>query len=353
MGRTGPRLDLSTTRPRTRTACRPRWPRCSVSSSSDDPGDLAVRRRRLRLQGAAARPQRAGRCWPRSACRARRSRWRSPGSRCSPSSATARPTLQRLRLGADADGRIAAAGPRGGRADLADQGVRRADHGRHPQHVRRRRPPHVAPARAARRAGAVVDARTGGGPRHVRPGVGDGRAGARPAASTRSSSRIRNEPEADPETGHAVVQPAPRGVPARRAPPASAGRPRRLPGLAARGRLAGRHWVSPARRTPAYLMPGNAAIVATAGTATTRCASAPPTSAPATGPCSPRWPPTPWAAASSSVHVEIGDTDLPEGHRRGRLGRARRRTARRSCEAAAGVPRGARRRPGGRRDQPR
>ena len=51
-----------------------------------------------------------------------------------------------------------------------------------------------APARGARRADAVVDARAGRVPRHVRARVGDRRARRRPAASTRSSCGCATSP---------------------------------------------------------------------------------------------------------------------------------------------------------------
>ena len=65
--------------------------------------------------------------------------------------------------------------------------VRRADRGGHPDDVRRAAPAHHPPAGAARRPDAVLDARARRGAGHVRAGVGDGRAGRSPAASTRSS----------------------------------------------------------------------------------------------------------------------------------------------------------------------
>ena len=102
--------------------------------------------------------------------------------------------------------------PRRGRADLTHQGVRRADRGRHPPHVRGTQPPDDPPARPPRRADAGVDARAGGVPRHVRPRVGDRRAcdGARHRPDRapdpqRAEGRPRERPS--------LLQPEPRGLP--------------------------------------------------------------------------------------------------------------------------------------------
>ena len=94
------------------------------------------------------------------------------------------------------------------------------------------------PAGAARRRGAVLDACAGGGPGHVRPRVGHGRArgGRRPRPGRAAGAQRAGDRPGDRA---ALVEPAPRGVPARRAPRGSAGTgagTRRAP----RGRLAGR-----------------------------------------------------------------------------------------------------------------
>ncbi len=57
------------------------------------------------------------------------------------------PTIQRVRLGADADGRLRVDRPRRDRAELAARGVRRAGGGGHPPDVRRGEPPDPAPRR--------------------------------------------------------------------------------------------------------------------------------------------------------------------------------------------------------------
>ena len=75
----------------------------------------------------------------------------------------------------------------------------------------------------ARRADAVVDARAGRVPGHVRARVGDGRAGASPAASTRSSCGSATSPTIDPETRPAVLSRATSSRACARAPSASAG----------------------------------------------------------------------------------------------------------------------------------
>ena len=133
------------------------------------------------------------------------------------------PTIQRLRLGADRDGRLQAIAH-----DVVEQtstvrGVRRADRCRHPRMMyaapHRRTTP---PAGRARRPDALVDARAGRVPRHVRARVGDGRAGRRAAASTRSSCASATSPTSTPRR-------ASRSAPATwwracaRAPSASAG----------------------------------------------------------------------------------------------------------------------------------
>ena len=82
------------------------------------------------------------------------------------------------------------------------------------------------------RAHAVLDARAGGVPGHVRAGIGPGRAG-RGCGIDPVELRLRNEPAVHPETGPAVLQPPPDRLPARgrRAvrPGPTATRPRHAP----------------------------------------------------------------------------------------------------------------------------
>ena len=68
------------------------------------------------------------------------------------------PTLQRVRLGADADGHLDGDRPRGVLAELDAQGVHRADDDADARDVRGREPPHDAPAHPPRRAHPLVDA---------------------------------------------------------------------------------------------------------------------------------------------------------------------------------------------------
>ena len=133
------------------------------------------------------------------------------------------PTIQRLRLGAAADGTLTRHRPRCLGADLDAEGVRRADRRRHPPHVRRTEPPHHPspgrPRRARRRAGCARRAR-------------------RPACSPSNRAmdelalalgldpvelRLRNEPALDPESGRPFSSPAPRRLPSPRRKPVRLG----------------------------------------------------------------------------------------------------------------------------------
>ena len=163
-------------------------------------GDLPARRRRLRLQGHAApagRPRRdrreASSSGPVKVALTRQQLFSMVGYRT--------PTIQRVRLGAARDGRLRAIDHDAFEQtstvrEFAEQttlatrhmyaGARPADH---------------APARRARRADAVVDARARRVPGHVRAGVRDGRAGGRvrhrpDRAADRATSRAE-----DPEKG--------------------------------------------------------------------------------------------------------------------------------------------------------
>ena len=110
----------------------------------------------------------------------------------------ARP-IQRIRLGADADGRLTAIAH-----DVVQQTARVKEYAEQTAcatrvDVRRAEPPHDPPARRARPAGPDVDARTGRGPacsRSIRRWTSWPTCGLDPV-----ELRIRNEPETDPESG--------------------------------------------------------------------------------------------------------------------------------------------------------
>ena len=97
-----------TTPPRASHAVRSTLAEAVRARPRAGPGDRPARRRRLRLQGAAARPRCARRAWPRRRCRAgpvklaltRQQMFFVVGYRT--------PTIQRIRLGAGADGRLTA-----------------------------------------------------------------------------------------------------------------------------------------------------------------------------------------------------------------------------------------------------
>ena len=113
------------------------------------------------------------------------------------------PTIQRVRLGADA--RRPAARDRATTSfeqtstvqEFAEQTAIATRHD-----VRGARPAHHAPARRARRADAVVDARAGRVPGHVRARVGDGRARGRAAGIDPIELRIAQRARARPREGH-------------------------------------------------------------------------------------------------------------------------------------------------------
>ena len=111
------------------------------------------------------------------------------------------PTIQRVRLGADADGRL-----RSIDHDAIVQSSRHVEFVEqvvvgHPDDVRRGEPSDPASGRRPRRADPVLDAGAGRVPRHVRSGVGDGRTGRSRLGMDPVELRIRNEPAADPEQG--------------------------------------------------------------------------------------------------------------------------------------------------------
>ena len=263
-----------------------------------------ARRRRLRLQGHAARRTWCSPRWPRRHSAARS---RSPDPPQMLSLVGHRtPTLQRLRLGADPDGRLTRARARRDRADV--DAIKE-----------------FVEQRGARR-GSCTPRRTGAPPTgwsrwtcRSRPGC------ARPAsaracspwsrpwtnsprrwASTRSSCAIRNEPDVDPEpasrsaAAHLVAclrEGARRFGWADRDP--APGRPPRGP-LAARDRRGRRHLSRHRRRRPPPRpRPLRRRHVHA-------CGSTRPTSAPAPAPCWPRSPPTRSACRPERVRIEIG-----------------------------------------------
>ena len=169
------------------------------------------------------------------------------------------PTIQRLRLGADADGRAAGDLARGVEQTSTAEGVRRADRDLLALDVRGAEPAHRAPARGARRADAVVDARAGRVPGHVRARVGDGRARASQLGIDPIELRIRNEPDVAPGDRAAVQLAQPRRVPARGRRALRLGAPRPAPGARRDGRWL--HGIGVAASTyPAYQMPSQAAV---------------------------------------------------------------------------------------------
>ena len=163
-------------------------------------------------------------------------------SRCSRSPATARRRSSALRLGADARRPADRDRPRRRRADLD----RRASSPSRPRVATRMM--YAAPNRRtthrlarARRADAVVDARAGRVPGHVRARVGDGRARRSRCGIDPIELRIRNEPDGRPRERHAVQLAQPRRVPARGRRALRLGRARPDARRAPRRPLAGRH----------------------------------------------------------------------------------------------------------------
>ena len=145
-------------------------------------------------------------------------------SRCSRCIGYRTPTIQRIRLGAERRRPAGRDRPRGRRADLDRERVRRADRGAHADRCTPRRT--AAPRHRlvrARRADAVVDARAGRVPGHVRARVGDGRAGRRlrhrPGRAARSATSPTTDPEPGCRSAAATSSPA-----CARAPSGSAGR---------------------------------------------------------------------------------------------------------------------------------
>ena len=150
------------------------------------------------------------------------------------------PTLQRVRLGADADGRLTAVAHDVDRADLEAQRVRRA------QHQSARPSMYAAPNRRTTQRVAALDVPT---PTIMRaPGEATGMFALESAMDELAIAcgldpvelRIRNEPDVHPRVRPAVLQPEPGRVSARGRPPVRLGAARpRPPGPPGRP-LAGR-----------------------------------------------------------------------------------------------------------------
>ena len=245
------------------------------------------------------------------------------------------PTIQRVRLGADArrpadraSTTTASSRPR----SCSSSPSRPRSCTRHMYAAAE--PPHRPPAGPPRRADAALDAGAGRGARHVRPGVARWTSWPSRSASTRSSCGCATSPPLDPESGRPVHQPALRRLPARGRRAVRLGRPR-PPAAARAGRaLVDRHRASPARPTRRWRSrrrPGSArspdgrfevAIAATdigtgARTVLTQIA------ADALG------------VPVDRVRVRIGDSTLPQALGRRRLDRAPRPGAGRCTGPAA------------------
>ena len=245
--------------------------------------DRAARRRRLRLEGHAAAARRRSRRWPRTRV-GRPVKLALTRQQMFPLTGYRTPTIQRLRLGADARRPPRGDRARRRRADLDRRRVRRADRGGDADDVRGRR-------RGAPRTGwCALDVPTpswmrapGESPGHVRARVGDGRA----------RRRVRHRPDraARPQRarhrsrdGAPVLEPQPRRLPARGRATGSAGTTAtRSPAPGATGGgWSAPAWPSPPTRRGAAR--SQATARARGATARSRYASPPPTSAPARAP---------------------------------------------------------------------
>ena len=247
-----------------------------------DPGRRAVRRRRVRLQGAPHAHNVLGRA-------GRATVPRPPGEAGADPAADVRPRRlphpdhpagpARRR----ADGTIARIGH-----EVVEQTSRSRSSPSRPRsptrmHVRRRRTGDQRTGWRARRGRAVLDARAGRVPRHVRPRGRDGRA----------RGRLRHRPDraADPQRTRrrprdrqAVVGPPARRVPADRRRAVRLGAPAIRARAPARRRAG---WSAPASRrrcTPRWSCPATPRASSTSRRAGTPCRSAPSTSVPAPGP---------------------------------------------------------------------
>ena len=194
------------------------------------------------------------------------------------------PTIQRVRLGADADGRLTAIAHDVVEQTSTARGVRRAD----------RRPARGSCTRrptAVRRTGwPALDVPT---PSWMRaPGECPGMFALESAMDELAVAagidpvelRIRNEPEIEPESGLPFSSPQPRRLPARGRPALRLGRAAtRGPGIRRDGRwLVGTGVAASTYPAPA---PALARDRRPAGRRRSWCGSPPPTSAPARGPC--------------------------------------------------------------------
>ena len=298
--RAAARARLQPGRDRRRAA---RWPRCSARPGAG-PGGHRARRRRVRRQGHAAA---ATWCSPR---------WR-PGSsagRCE-LALTRQQHVQRWSATAPrrSSGSGSAPTPTGGCRDRPRGD--RADLDRHASSPSRPRSapgcmyaaPHRrtdAPARPARRADAVLDARPRRGARACTRWSPRSTSWPSPVASTRSScgcaTSRRSTPRAASRSPAATSSPACARAPRRFGWAGRGPAPRRRAGRALAGRHRGGRGDLPGPR-PAGLGRGRDA----AADGRFQVGSTPPTSAPAPGPCSARSPPT--RSACRRTRVEIRD----------------------------------------------
>ena len=227
------------------------------------------------------------------------------------------PHRHRLRTSGSAptrDGRCSAIEPPGARADLARS---RSSPSRRRSPTRMMyagaEPPHQPPAGAARRRGAVVDARARGDAGDVRPRGRDGRARRGAAASTRSSCASATSPTSTPSPASPSTT-AGWWTACTAAPSDSAGPPGPPSRAAtARRRLVGRHRRRvgdlPGVRDAGQQRSGRSSEGGRYAVRDRRAS----TSAPAPGPCSPRSPPTRSGSTCRRSTSSIADTDLPAG----------------------------------------
>ncbi len=253
------------------------------------PRRRAVRRRRLRVQGPSPRTQRGRGARREGAPR----QVGAPGShppadvrahRLPHRDVLALPARRRRRR------RPHRHRPRRARADLAVEGVRRADRRTDPDPVRRAQPPHVDATDPARRGRAVLDARPRRDARRVRPRGRDGRARrrlrARPdraAPAQRAHHRPRVRQVVRRPAAPRLLRPRRRGVRLGRTPAC---------GLQSRSGLVRRPGHRLRRRTPPTRCPATRRGSEPRTPAATPSRSGPPTSAPEPGRCWPRSPPT-------------------------------------------------------------
>ena len=149
-------------------------------------------------------------------------------------------TSQRVRLGAERDGRLVALGHDVTMHTSPDAEYAEQTAAAGAQPLRRAQPADAPPADAARPAARRGRPRAGRGAGPAGGRVGDGRAGRMRSAWIRSSCGSGTSPTVHPETRRAVQRPAPGRVHARRRAPVRLGAPPEQPGEPARGPVAGR-----------------------------------------------------------------------------------------------------------------